>query len=82
MLPIQIELNGSDRYAIVDALSNLRCSKGIHQSHIARRIRCTQSKVSKLENGTDNKLNLLDLHRYVEAIGCRLTITISDSDNE
>jgi transcriptional regulator with XRE-family HTH domain len=57
------------RRAIVNHLVALRGARGFSQVDIARKLGCTQSKVSKLENSNDEDMKLGDLRAYAAAIG-------------
>jgi predicted XRE-type DNA-binding protein len=48
--------------SILDFLVARRALAGMNQSEIAKAMRYTQSRVSKLENGTDNELTIADVH--------------------
>lgn len=61
---------------IVDFLFGLRCSKDVSQKQIADRLKCSQSRISKLENGEDDDLRLGDLQQYLDAIGLDLRLVI------
>ena len=57
---------------IIDLLMGLRTSKGLSQQDIAAAMGCTQSRISKLENGKDDDLCVGDFHAYTAALGLRL----------
>lgn len=57
------------RRTIVKHLMAMRAVKGLTQADIAQKMGCTQSRVSKLESGTDDDLKLADLRDYLHAIG-------------
>lgn len=54
---------------LVKHLLALRAAKGLAQRDLAQELGCTQSRISKLENGTDDELRLGDLVKYVHALG-------------
>lgn len=62
---------------VVKKLFAIRNSMGLSQKDIAERIGCTQSKVSKLEAGTDADLRVGDLESYLSCLGLegRLILT-------
>lgn len=55
---------------LVKRLYSLRIAKGISQEEIARQLGCTQSRISKIENGKDGDLRVQDIEGYARAIGC------------
>ena len=55
--------------AILRSLMAKRIAKGVSQGDIAERLGCSQSRVSKLERGTDGDLKLEELAAYGEATG-------------
>lgn len=61
---------------IINHLMALRTSLGMSQQDIAAKMKCTQSRVSKLENGRDDDLRIGDFHAYAEALGLRLAIVL------
>jgi transcriptional regulator with XRE-family HTH domain len=65
---------------ILDFLMALRSSKNLSQADIAQKMRCTQSKISKLESGKDDDLRLGDFHAYTAALGMEMTITLAKSN--
>jgi transcriptional regulator with XRE-family HTH domain len=63
---------------ISKALFAMRCKAGLTQSDIARKMKCSQGKVSKIENATDMQLSIDDIAAYSSAVGMRLEIGFSD----
>lgn len=59
---------------LVDHLLVLRGARGLSQKDIADHCKCSQSKISKLENGVDKETKLGDLADYVDALGLGLEI--------
>ncbi len=57
------------RRNLIKHLFALRAAKGLAQRDLAEKLGCTQSRISKLENGTDDELRLGDLIKYVHALG-------------
>ena len=66
-----------DKRFIVHRLYGTRSAKGVSQQEMAKRLNCSQSRISKLENSEDEDLRLGDLKRYLDAIGMNLTVFIS-----
>jgi transcriptional regulator with XRE-family HTH domain len=65
---------------IVNFLVGLRTAQEMSQSDVAEKIGCTQSKVSKLENGIDNNLNIGDVNAYARALGFEMMIVLGKKD--
>jgi transcriptional regulator with XRE-family HTH domain len=62
---------------IVKSLAAMRTAKGVSQEDIARELKCSQSKISKLESGTDAELQLRDLEAYGRVLGQQFQILVS-----
>lgn len=54
---------------LIKQLFALRCAKGMSQGDIAERMKCSQSRISKLESSNDGDLRLEDLEQYTSALG-------------
>jgi len=54
---------------LVKQMQALRAARGLSQKDIADKFVCSQSKISKLENGADADLKLEDLCRYAAIVG-------------
>jgi transcriptional regulator with XRE-family HTH domain len=65
---------------IIRKLLALRGARGLSQEEIAERLGCTQSRVSKLEAGTDAALALGDLEGYADALGLNVRIVLMDKE--
>lgn len=65
---------------IINHLMALRTSLGMSQQDIAAKMKCTQSRMSKLENGRDDDLRIGDFHAYAEALGLRLAIVLGKKE--
>ncbi|MCY2987527.1 MAG: helix-turn-helix domain-containing protein [Planctomycetota bacterium] len=63
---------------VVKQLIALRAAKGLSQKDIADQMKCSQSRVSKLENGTDDDMRLGDLRAYANALGYSTGFLFSD----
>jgi transcriptional regulator with XRE-family HTH domain len=61
---------------VIKHLLMLRAAYGMSQEDIAKALNCSQSRISKLENGVDADLGFGDLVRYVSALGCHAQIVI------
>ena len=65
------------RRQIIDHLMALRALRGLSQSDVAKKLVCSQSRISKLENGRDDDLRLGDLDQYVSALGMDIRIVLT-----
>jgi len=52
----------------------LRCKHDLTQKQVAKKIGCTQSRISKIESSFDNKLSIQDLLDYAKALNLHLEI--------
>lgn len=59
---------------LIETLIAQRKRCGISQEQVAERMRCTQSRLSKLEHNFDWRLR--DLLAYADALGCKIDIKI------
>jgi transcriptional regulator len=57
---------------LIKVLVVLRLFLGKTQNDIAEHLRCTQSKVSKLENSPDTEITIQELMDYASAVGCNV----------
>ena len=65
---------------IIKKLLALRVRQGKSQRDIADAFGCTQSRISKLENGTDEEIRLGDLVRYFQSLDHGLSLFIAKSE--
>ena len=63
---------------VIKHLMAFRASKGMSQSDVADCMECTQSRISKLENGTDADIRLGDLGLYAHAVGMELRLVFAE----
>jgi len=68
----------ADRSEIVRALIAMRTSKNMTQAAIASRMQCTQSRISKLEAGTDDSLSIGELRAYLSALKVNMSLLFDD----
>ena len=54
---------------VVDQLVLARLRAGLSQTDLATRMKCTQSRVSKIEDSMDVQLSLKDIYEYTKAVG-------------
>jgi predicted XRE-type DNA-binding protein len=59
---------------LIKRLIALRALGGKTQRDIAATMKCSQSQISKIENGKDDDLRLQDLHGYLAAVGYDIKI--------
>lgn len=59
---------------VIDYLMAQRAAANLSQNDVAQRMGCTQSRVSKLESGTDNELRGADLEAYAGALGLDVAV--------
>lgn len=64
------------RRRIVKTLAALRAARGLSQGDIAKKLCCTQSRISKLENGYDDELRVGELKDYAEGLGLELQLAL------
>lgn len=64
--------------SLAKTLFAIRCSKGIKQEQMAKRLDCSQGKISKLENSTIESIKVSDLVAYAKAMKLHLTICFHD----
>lgn len=69
----KVESRAGD-YNVSRALSDLRCSQKLTQEELAKRAGCTQSKISRIENSSNDRLKLDDLTMYARAFNMQVSI--------
>ena len=60
---------------VVRALFAMRSARNVSQAEIAKQLKCTQSRVSKIENGVDTDLSVGELEAYAKALDCDVMLT-------
>jgi hypothetical protein len=62
---------------VVDQLVLARLRAGLSQTDLAARMKCTQSRISKIEDSLDAELSLKDIYEYGGAVGVECKLSIS-----
>lgn len=57
----------SNTRSVARHLSRLRCKSGFTQADMAKKLGCTQSRISKLEVATNDEITLGEIRQYAEA---------------
>lgn len=60
--------------AIVSQLIAMRLKRDLSQADIAKEMGCTQSRVSKFENGLDKNLTFADIQAYLKALQMQMGV--------
>jgi transcriptional regulator with XRE-family HTH domain len=63
---------------IAKTLFAMRCKTGLNQAEIAKKMNCTQGKVSKMENSLDVDISVGDLVKYCSAVNMQLEVNFFD----
>ncbi len=66
---------------IVKHLMSKRAALGLSQADIAAKMNCSQSRISKLENGLDDDIRLGDFHAYISALDRDMQIHLLKKDS-
>ncbi len=59
---------------IIKRLTARRAARGLTQQDVAKKLNCTQSRVSKLESSRDDELSIAEIQCYAAVVGLDLTI--------
>jgi ribosome-binding protein aMBF1 (putative translation factor) len=64
---------------VVDQLVLARLRAGLSQTDLAARMKCTQSRISKIEDSLDAQLSLKDIYEYAGAVGvdCKFRLDLN-----
>jgi len=62
---------------VVTTLFALRMARNVSQGEVAQRLGCSQSRVSKIENGNDGELRLRELSAYAEAMDYQIELAFT-----
>lgn len=74
----EFEREVADR-SLAGTLFAMRCRNGITQADMARRLGCTQSRLSKLEHSGMDGIRMSDLVAYAKALDLNLSISFHKS---
>ena len=61
---------------LIDQLIVARVAAGLTQSQMAAKLRCSQSRISKLEDSHDVDLSLGDIQAYARIVGLKLQLDL------
>ncbi len=73
-------LKALDNKGIAKFLFTLRCEQNLTQMQLAKKMGCTQSKISKIENSFDSELAINNLFDYGKALNLQLEIGFRNTD--
>ena len=62
----------SAKTRLIDQLIVARVAAGLTQSQMAAKLRCSQSRISKIEDSQDADLSLGDIQAYARTVGLKL----------
>jgi hypothetical protein len=61
---------------LIDQLILARVAVGLTQAQMAAKLRCSQSRISKIEDSQDADLSLGDIHAYARVVGLKLQLDL------
>ena len=61
---------------LIDQLIVARVAAGLTQSQMAAKLRCSQSRISKIEDSHDVDLSLGDIQAYARVVGLKLQLEL------
>jgi predicted XRE-type DNA-binding protein len=64
----------SAKTRLVDQLILARVAAGLTQGQLAAKLRCSQSRISKMEDSEDAELPLGDLKEYAAVVGLKVKV--------
>ena len=67
---------------VLEQLIAHRVEAGITQEDLAKKLGCSQSWVSKIENSPWEEITIGELKRYADALGCSVSFDIDVEDKE
>ena len=66
----------SAKTKLIDQLIVARVVAGLTQSQLAAKLRCSQSRISKIEDSQDADLSLGDIQAYARVLGLKLQLDL------
>ncbi len=61
---------------LIDQLIVARVAAGLTQAQMAAKLRCSQSRISKIEDSQDADLSLGDIQAYARIVGLKLQLDL------
>jgi predicted XRE-type DNA-binding protein len=61
---------------LIDQLILARVDAGLTQAQMAAKLRCSQSRISKIEDSQDSDLSLGDIQAYARIVGLKLQLDL------
>ena len=66
----------SAKTKLIDQLIVARVAAGLTQAQMAAKLRCSQSRISKIEDSQDADLSLGDIQAYARIVGLKLKLDL------
>ena len=66
----------STKTRLIDQLIIARAAAGLTQAQMAAKLRCSQSRISKIEDSNDADLSLGDIQAYARIVGLKLRLDL------
>ena len=66
----------STKTRLIDQLIVARVTAGLTQAQMAAKLRCSQSRISKIEDSQDVDLSLGDIQAYARIVGLKLRLDL------
>ena len=66
----------STKTRLIDQLIIARAAAGLTQAQMAAKLRCSQSRISKIEDSQDADLSLGDIQAYARIVGLKLQLDL------
>ncbi len=66
----------SAKTRLIDQLILARVAAGLTQAQLAAKLRCSQSRISKIEDSQDADLSLGDIQAYARIVGLKLQLDL------
>ncbi len=64
------------RRRMIHHLITLRGAMGLSQTHLAKLLGCTQSRISKMEASDDDEITIGDIRKYASALGLSIQLSL------